>query len=315
MKIIRTDGRDDLAVVYLAELTNSRCVEFVESLQPPFSREKKWVLIISTLYGCPVSCLICDAGLQYSGRISKEDMFRQIDFPVLRRFPDRNILTEKFKIQFARMGEPAFNHAVLDVLEEFDKHYKAPGFIPSVSTIAPSGAEGFFDRLISVKNTKYSKGKFQFQFSIHSSDEKTRNKIMPVKKMSFIEMAAYGEKFYREGDNKITLNFCLINGVPVEPEKIKNYFDPEKFLIKITPLNPTYKSVQNGFSPADFGIGSKSPETLKNTFNEAGYEVIISRGETEENQIGSNCGQYVLTHLRNSNSHPEGYRSVAVKDA
>jgi 23S rRNA (adenine2503-C2)-methyltransferase len=29
----------------------------------------------------------------------------------------------------------------------------------------------------------------------------------------------------------------------------------------------------------------------------AGYDVILSIGEVEENRIGSNCGQYVTRHL------------------
>ncbi len=40
---------------------------------------------------------------------------------------------------------------------------------------------------------------------------------------------------------------------------------------------------------------------------EAGYEVIISIGEQEENRIGSNCGQYVQKHLLESGGLMEGY--------
>jgi len=36
----------------------------------------------------------------------------------------------------------------------------------------------------------------------------------------------------------------------------------------------------------------------------------LYRGEPEENQIGSNCGQYVLTHLKNSTRHEAGYLDI-----
>ena len=40
---------------------------------------------------------------------------------------------------------------------------------------------------------------------------------------------------------------------------------------------------------------------------DVGYDVIISIGEVEENEIGSNCGQYVLKYLEGQNSLKDGY--------
>ena len=78
MEVIAKFGRDDLAILYVAK-NNGKYLEFVESLQPPIPRENKWVLILSTMYGCPVRCNMCDAGTYYQGKISKEDLFKQID--------------------------------------------------------------------------------------------------------------------------------------------------------------------------------------------------------------------------------------------
>jgi len=89
MRIISKQGREDIAVVYIAEGENDRFVEFVESLEPPIPREDKWVNIISTLYGCPVNCPICDAGNYYAGKLTAEDMLWQIDYLVQNRYPSR----------------------------------------------------------------------------------------------------------------------------------------------------------------------------------------------------------------------------------
>ena len=62
MKVVASAGRDDLAMVYIARNDAGQYIEFVESLQPPLPLEKKWVLIVSCLYGCPFSCRFCDAG-------------------------------------------------------------------------------------------------------------------------------------------------------------------------------------------------------------------------------------------------------------
>ncbi|MFH2034997.1 MAG: radical SAM protein, partial [Candidatus Zixiibacteriota bacterium] len=147
MKIIDKTGKDDLAIVYLAETANGRHIEFVESVQPPVPREKKWVLIISTLLGCPVGCKMCDAGGWYRGKLSAEEIFDQIDYLVTSRYPDKIIPADNFKIQFARMGEPSFNADVLEVLKQLPERYLAPGLTPSVSTVAPMATDKFFDEL------------------------------------------------------------------------------------------------------------------------------------------------------------------------
>jgi 23S rRNA (adenine2503-C2)-methyltransferase len=296
MEIIARYGKEDLAVLYLARMKNNYILEFVESLQPPFPREEKWVIIVSTLFGCPIRCPICDAGSNYKGIISSEELLQQVDYIIGKRFPSRKIPVPKFKIQFARMGEPAFNLNVLDILEKLPQIYDAPGLMPCISTIAPKGREQFFERLIDLKNRFYARGKFQLQFSIHSTEEGRRNFLIPAKKWSFTEIARYGECFYRPGDRKITLNFALTRGYPVDPEVISYYFNPEFFLIKITPLNPTAQVIRNKlnsfFKPDETNVCNQ----LIGAFVKKGYEVILSPGEPEENRIGSNCGQYVTSY-------------------
>ncbi len=298
MQILDTIGREDIATVYIADLGQGRLVEFVESTQPPLPRDKKWVLIVSVLLGCPVKCLMCDAGDDYKGRLSKEEIFLQIDYLIRRRFLDRVVAVEKFKIQFARMGEPALNPSVIDVLDEMPLRYDAPGFTPSVSTVAPCGSDSFFDRLLELKRRRYSGGRFQLQFSVHTTDDELRHKIVPVKKWSFARIARYGESFHENGDQKIVLNFALAEGMPVDARILSEYFSPEKFLIKITPINPTHRAVQNELMSYIDAYCEREDYPVVDELRSSGYDVILSIGEVEENRIGSNCGQYVMQHLR-----------------
>lgn len=307
MKVVASSGRDDIAMVYVAELEQGKFIEFVEAVQPPMPREEKWVLMVSTLYGCPVGCSMCDAGGYYHGKVSKEDLFDQIDYMVDLRYPDLKINTDQFKIQFARMGDPAFNMAVLDVIEELPSRYEAPNFMPSVSTIAPHGVDDFFERLLEIKNAQFRGGHFQFQFSVHTTDDAMRDEMIPVKKWSFAKMAEYGERFYQEGDRKITLNFALAEGKPVDPDVLLQYFSPEKFLIKITPLNPTYRAAEHGLSSYIDPFSKNNDYAVIENLRAAGYQVIMSIGEVEENYIGSNCGQYVRRHLEAIDEMIEGY--------
>ncbi|MEW6456986.1 MAG: radical SAM protein [Acidobacteriota bacterium] len=304
MKIVAKVGREDIAMIYIAEMDKGKQIEFVESVQPPLPREKKWVLIVSTLYGCPVSCRFCDAGGNFQGKLSKDEIVFQIDYLIKMRFPERRVSVEKFKIQFARMGEPAFNQDVLDVLMELPDLCNAPGLIPSISTIAPEGTDKFFKRLLDIKK-RYYRGKFQFQFSIHTTDVKLRKWLVPVKKWDFGKMAEYGDIFYEKGDRKIALNFALANGMPVNPDILLHHFNPDKFLIKITPVNPTHQATKNKIS--SHILPEKKEYPIIDALCRAGYEVLLSIGELEENYIGSNCGQYITNYKRKKEFIKDSY--------
>ncbi len=307
MKVIASTGREDIARVYIGDFSSKRQVEFVESIQPPIPREEKWVLIISTLFGCPVGCRICDAGQNYQGPLSREELLAQIDFLIRQRYPNGKVPVKKFKIQFARMGEPALNPAVLEVLRELPNRYHAPGLMPSLSTVAPRGSEDFFSKLIGIKQELYPGGRFQLQFSLHSTDETHRDRLVPIRKWSLGEIADFGTRFREDGDRKITLNFALARDVPLEAKVLLSHFSPEDFLIKVTPLNPTYRAQEAGLESYLQLIDPKKRYAVLDSLREAGYQVLVSIGEPEENQIGSNCGQYLERHLREEQKLDSGY--------
>jgi 23S rRNA (adenine2503-C2)-methyltransferase len=293
MRIVDSTGNDDLSRVFVAELDDGSLVEFAESVQPPVPRERKWVLIVSTLKGCPVSCPICDAGGNYRGALTAEEILQQIDFLIRGRFPRGVVSIPKLKIQFARMGDPAFNEAVLDVLRRLPLLYDAPGLMPCISTIAPVGRERFFEALIAIKNTLYPDGRFQMQFSIHTTCEATRRRLIPARIWSFAEISAYGSRFVSHGDRKITLNFAPVRGLLLDPDRLVDWFSPEIFVVKLTPINPTHSAVRSGLAGLMDPCDRPGCERMADSFRAAGFETVLSIGELDENRIGSNCGMRV----------------------
>jgi 23S rRNA (adenine2503-C2)-methyltransferase len=306
MKVVASAGHQDIAMVYVVEFPGG-LVECVEAVQPPRSREDKWVLMISTLFGCPISCRMCDAGGHYRGKLTEQEMLEQIQFLIERRYPGGLVPSKQFKIQFARMGEPALNPAVLDLLRSLKSKIQAPGLLPSFSTIAPYGTDPFFEELIDIKNSQFPAGRFQFQFSVHTTDLARRDELIPVRKWDFQQMADFGAKYYQPGDRKITLNFALAEDSPVDPQVLLEYFDPDLFLVKITPLNPTYQAVASGLTSYVKADQDLSNYPVLQAVQNAGYHLILSIGEQEENRIGSNCGQYVQKHLLESGDFSAGY--------
>ncbi|MFW9852732.1 MAG: radical SAM protein [Candidatus Thorarchaeota archaeon] len=308
MELLGKYGKEDLAILYVAK-QQDKVVEFVESLQPPIPRDKKWVLVISTMYGCPIGCLMCDAGEYFHGNISKEGMLEEIDYMINARYPDCKIPIDKFKVQFARMGEPTLNNAVLDVLKDLPTKYDAPGLMPCISTIAPNGADKFLEKLIEIKNQFYSDGKFQLQFSIHSTNEDERKKWMSPNIWSLEKIANYGELWYKDGDRKITLNFAVAENSEIDPDTILEFFNPTKYWIKLTPVNPTNRAIHNKLQS---GITQENSEfiPLLEEFRKRGFEASISIGEWEENEIGSNCGQFATKYQDNEVIIRENYATT-----
>jgi len=293
MNVVHTTGDDRLARVFVAELADGSRIEFVESVQPPVPRDEKWVLIVSTLKGCPVGCPICDAGRSYAGRLSEQEILAQIEYLVERRYPDGRVPVPKLKIQFARMGEPSFNPAVLAVLGRLPERFDAPGLLPSISTVAPAGRDQFFEELRIIKDRYYGAGRFQMQISVHTTDEMARRKLVPVRSLDLAEMAALGDRFFAPGDRKVTLNFAAVRGMPVEPSVLAPLFSPERFLIKLTPVNPTRSALRSGATSLIDPADEEANRACAARFETLGYDTIVSVGELEENAIGSNCGMYI----------------------
>lgn len=295
MKLIKETGKDGLATVYIGETDSGKRVEFVESLQPPLTRDEKWVLIVSSLSGCPIECEMCDAGGSYHGKLTADDITQQIDHMVLKRYPDKIIPAKKFKIQFARVGEPSLNNNVLAVLRKLPTLYKSQGLLPTLSTVAPVGSDDFFEELLQIKTELYPE-KFQLQFSIHSTNESKRDRIIPIKKWSLQKIAEYGSRFHN-GGKKITLNFVMAENYTIDTRLLRSVFSPDAFFIKMTPLNPTYRAHNKGVetSLSNEHLSKRKEPEIAGQLRDLGYDVLVSIGELEENLIGSNCGQYIKT--------------------
>lgn len=293
-KLLATVGTDDLARVYALQLGEDprQVVETVDSVDPRYPRHEKAVIILSTQFGCPVACPMCDAGSAFFGNLTADQMLAQVQLVRTRR-PEL-LATRKLKVHFARMGEPALNAAaVLDALERLPDLLPTQSLMPCVASVAPAGTEPFFAALGRVTQRLYPEGRFQLQLSVNSTAPDVRRQLMPVPHLGLEALATLGETFHRPGDRKIALNFALARGVPVDPERLRAVFDPRCFMVKLTPVNPTERARRAGL---DTVLSAEDPEAaheLVARLTGLGFDVVVSIGEADEIQIGSNCGQLV----------------------
>jgi 23S rRNA (adenine2503-C2)-methyltransferase len=303
LTVLDKTGRHELAEVYLAAVRADQdlLIEFVDACDPSAGgRDVKWVVIISTQLGCPVKCLMCDAGRRFQGNLSSDEMLAQVDRIVAANGRDPRTCG-KFKVQFARTGEPALNDEVLRCLWHLKNRY--PNVIPCVATVGPAGRERWFSTLLGLRD---SFNDFQLQFSINTTDEPLRERLMPYPKMPWQQIAQLGRGLYRPGRRKPALNFAVNGEWELDAGKLAQRFDSRWFAVKLTPLNPTATGAGNGFSAVsslqEVGLilAAKAAE-----LRDRGYEVIVSLGHREEDEIGSNCGQAVWRRLSSVSRNTE----------
>lgn len=85
----------------------------------------------------------------------------------------------------------------------------------------------------------------------------------------------------KEYDRKITLNFTVTQNYLLDPKVVIDRFNPEKFLVEITPVNPTYRSKENDLKSdvnAEGGVLLRH-QKLVDELRRASFEVILCPGE------------------------------------
>ena len=294
LEILSCTGRSDVAEVFVARTRSGddkSMIEFVDGLDTRYPREEKWIINLSTQFGCPVGCRFCDAGHQYYGNLTVDELMAQVKY-VMDRHPGLASRCGKLKVHFARMGEPSFNDNVLKTMEKLPEFMQASHLWSCVPTTVPMGREAWFERLYEVKE-KYYRGRFQLQFSLNTTDPDERARLMPIRLQNMDWVADYGHRFFQDGDRKPILNFALARHVAFDPDAVISRFDPEKIAVKLTPLNPTQTGQDNGLDTILRTEDSEAIDGHVKRLNDAGFDVVISIGDGREDEIGSNCGQSV----------------------
>jgi 23S rRNA (adenine2503-C2)-methyltransferase len=302
IEVISSQGLPDVAHVLVGRIDgrDDRVIEFVDGLDPDFARPDKWIVNVSTQYGCPVRCPFCDAGFRYRGDVEAEVMIEQIQRVLERHPPQLARSCRKLKVHFARMGEPALNPAVLEVLDQLPDLIPNPDLWGCVPTVAPQRSEAWFEGLLAVKRKRYH-GRFQLQFSLNTTCPEQRRRLTPYPHQPMDWVSAFGQRFFEPGDRKPVLNFALAAGVPFDPAVVAERFDPACFAVKLTPLNPTQQGREQGLDTVLSAAAAGVMEAAVDRLHGYGFDVVVSIGDPREDQVGSNCGQAVRRLLGEGN--------------
>jgi 23S rRNA (adenine2503-C2)-methyltransferase len=263
---------------------------------------EKWVVTISTQYGCSMGCVFCDVPKVGSGKnATYHDMLDQIQL-ALSIHPEIEY-TKRLNIHFARMGEPTFNGNVLDVAaclrrNIYDFWDKSGTIHPVVSTMLPRTNKNlvkFLDVWTNdIKNGLYN-GEAGLQFSINSTNNEQRDKMFRGSSLSLEEIAKIGVGLPMPVGRKYALNFALADGYELDAVKLAHYFSPQKFMVKVTPLHCTDSCLENDIKTTGgyeyFTPYKPAEEALK----AAGFDVLVFIPSHDEDDGLITCGNAILS--------------------
>ncbi len=261
--------------------------------------EHKWVVTMSTQYGCSMNCKFCDVPKVGKGRnATYQDLLWQLMY-ALSLHPEVKT-TERLNIHFARMGEPTFNENVLAFTASM------PSIIPFVaknkthpviSTMMPkmnTRVNEFIEDWIRLKNYNY-KGNAGLQLSINSTNEIQRQYMFSGNALSLAEISKMAEKWESPIGRKYALNFALADDYEVDAIKLLSYFDPKKFMVKITPLHKTHSCEENKIITTG-GYEYYTPyKQAEENLKSVGFDVLVFVPSYDEDKGRITCGNAILS--------------------
>lgn len=260
---------------------------------------EKWVITISTQYGCSMNCKFCDVPKVGPGiNATYEDLKNQI-ITGLTLHPDVTS-TKRLNVHYARMGEPTWNSAVLEFTRNMRKElypYIGRSLIhPVVSTMLPKYNKNLVKYLndwMEIKNYDF-RGDAGLQFSINSTSDAEREEMFSGNSLSLSEISEIGRNLDFPKGRKITLNFAVA-GYEVDAEKLKGLFNTDKFVVKLTPMHKTHTAIENGIE-TDGDYTTMYPyQHIEEELKKAGFDVLVFIASEYEDLGRITCGNAILS--------------------
>lgn len=266
----------------------------------------KLVVTISTQKGCPMKCMFCDCPkVGFHGNLTYGEMCMEVERAIR---ASRATHTKRFNLHLARMGEPTFNYGSVSMLltalpSIIDRtQLKADVIHPVLTTMLPKAIRR--DRLIgilwgfcqSIKNELYD-GEAGLQFSINSTDDAQRDALFRGKSHSLTDIALIADALPMPKGRKYTLNFPVTAQTILDPKRLSQLFDKEKFIVKITPIHETNEARANGIETSEGYYTYDVYKQFEQPLIAEGWDVIVFVPSKEEDEDRITCGNALISQM------------------
>jgi len=261
--------------------------------------EDKWVITISSQYGCSMNCKFCDVPKVGPGRnATYKDLLNQV-LAGLSMHPEVTH-TDRLDINFARMGEPTWNPAVLEfgwsMRDELFPHIGTSVIHPVVSTMMPRMNTKLLDYIrewCKIKNDCF-KGEAGLQLSINSTSDTERQNMFNGNSMTLSEISNLMDKMPAPVGRKYTLNFAVA-GYEINGAKLAKLFNPEHFIVKLTPMHKTSTTISNGIKTEGDYTTFYPYQEAEQSCKEAGFDTLVFIASEYEDLGRITCGNAILS--------------------
>lgn len=260
--------------------------------------EEKWLLTVSTQKGCPHNCQFCDvAPLPFKGNLTEDEILDQIRMLIASTPEAQTRGSAKAKIGFARMGEPAHNlDNVIGAMSKLHTLSDNLTWLPCFNSIFPRKTMGGLDgvdvlkRVLDVKENMFG-GNLHLQISVNSTDNDIRKQLFGGADVLSIEEIMQVVSEHPITTRTVTLNFISMKGVPIDVPYLKSLgLVPEKFAVKIIPLNATNNGISHDLETEYNYKNYEELQDVEAQFKAATIPTVIDAVAKCE-EAGLCCGQ------------------------
>lgn len=258
---------------------------------------EKWVITISTQYGCSMGCRFCDVPNVGPGlNATFDDLVNQVD-TAMSLHPEVGY-TKRLNIHYARMGEPSFNRNVLFHAKALHRQNILNHSLvhPVVSTMMPKRNNDlvpFLHEWCDIKNLLY-KGDAGLQISLNTTDPKQRKYQFNGSSLNLDEIAIICDDLPFPVGRKYTLNIALADETIIDAKMLCQLFASDKFMIKITPMHATASCSDNEIKTSN-GYTSYVPYAdIEDELKSYGFDVLVFVPSFDEEQGRITCGNAIL---------------------
>lgn len=270
---------------------------------------EKWVVTVSTQYGCSMGCRFCDVPKVGPGRnATTKDLVGQVEAAMSLHPEVRE--GQRLNLHYARMGEPSFNaDSVLDAtatLSERLGHFF--GFHPVVSTMMPRRNRLLPQFLRDWLWLKHARdGEAGLQLSINSTSDDERETMFSGNSMTLATIATLVDEVIAEPllGRKITLNFAVA-GYEIDALKLRALFDPSRYLVKLTPMHQTATALEHGIETSGAVTTLHPYAHHEQALKAAGFDVLVFIASREEDASRITCGNAILAGTLPETPYDEG---------
>jgi len=276
VKIHKAEKSSDGTIKYSLKLYDNKLVEGV--LIPS---KKRLTACISSQVGCSLSCTFCATGtLKLERNLNYAEIYDQIF--ILNEEALLNFGKPLSNIVYMGMGEPLLNYENLLKSIELVSSKTGLSMSPKRITVSTAGIAKMIKKLAD------DDVRFNLAISLHTSDDKKREEIMPINKSINLEELKESIKyFFEKTGTRITYEYILF-------KDINDSLDDAHELVKFCKSTPykvnliEYNSVDN--IPFQKASNNKT-EKFINFLNEK--NVIVNLRRSKGKDINAACGQLV----------------------